>query len=468
MPSSLPKYSGLISEHQLSILDEFIVLHDGISKARVLGRLLEAWQDAGKPILGDRDTTLLDLALQFEQLDLDALVAQKVREYLDIHLDSLVNNLVENKLRPILNIDHRETPIDNNLVNNELATNDWEDDESLAEGNIADKGESKVVTDKDEREVLSLPARGKQLGDKEKEQSELVSNKDINQDKNLTEDNIHKDITQVNELGEQDISKDINQVDNVSDEDIGKVDQLKEKDKNKDNNQADNLTEDDINKDITPVDELGEQDINKDINQVNNLSDEDISKVDQLKEKDKDKDNNQDNNLTEDNINKGITPVDDVREEDSNKDNNQVKNLNCEDISSSEESHNLVNNKVSNKVSENDEAKQEVKDSSMSTITEENPASQLVITLDKSQVKNPPDVSHIPAKFLALPLGKVETKKLAEAFGFKSSSRVTDLGSGKNTTLPFPEFWDYMEVKPTTKTNKNGKEVNFYEWKKVK
>jgi len=30
MPSSLPKYSGLISEHQLSILDEFIALHDGI------------------------------------------------------------------------------------------------------------------------------------------------------------------------------------------------------------------------------------------------------------------------------------------------------------------------------------------------------------------------------------------------------------------------------------------------------
>lgn len=386
MPSSLPKYSGLISEHQLSILDEFIALHDGISKARVLGRLLEAWQDAGKPILGDRDTTLLDLALQFEQLDLDALMAQKVREYLDIHLDSLVNNLVENKLRPISNIDNRETPVDYNLVNNELATNDLEDDENLAEGNIADKGESKLLTDKDEGEVLSLPVLDKQLGDKQKEESEVV--------------------------------------------------------------------------------------INKDINQVDNVSEEDISKVEQSKEKDKNKDNTQDNNLTEDDINNGITPVDEVREEDSNKDNNQVKNLNCEDISSelesSEEGHNLVNNKVSNKVSENDEAKQEVKDSFMSTIPEENPASELVITLDKSQVNNQPDVSHIPADFLALSKGKVETKILADTLGLSSSARVTDLASGKKKTLPFPEFWDYLSVKKTPKTDKNGNKVNYYQWTKMK
>jgi len=104
----------------------------------------------------------------------------------------------------------------------------------------------------------------------------------------------------------------------------------------------------------------------------------------------------------------------------------------------------------------------------MSTITEENPASQFVITLDKSQVNNQADVSHIPAEFLALPLGKVETKKLAQALGFKSSSRVTDLGSGKNKTLPFPEFKDYLSVEITTKTQKDGKKVNSYQWTKIK
>ncbi|MBD2395457.1 hypothetical protein H6G11_14485, partial [Cyanobacterium aponinum FACHB-4101] len=180
MPSSLPKYSGLISEHQLSILDEFIALHEGISKARVLGRLLEAWHDAGKPILGDRDRTLRDRLLQFEQLDLDALVTQKVREYLDIHLDDLVNNLVENKLRPLSNIDNKKVGLNDNLVKNELVTNDGEDDESLAEGNIADDGELKVITD-DEEEVFSLPVQGEQLEDKQKKEYELVSNKDINE-----------------------------------------------------------------------------------------------------------------------------------------------------------------------------------------------------------------------------------------------------------------------------------------------
>lgn len=178
MPSSLPKYSGLISEHQLSILDEFITLHEGISKARVLGRLLEAWHDAGKPILGDRDATMRDRLLQFEQLDLDTLVAQKVQEFLDIHLDDLVNNLVENKLRPLSNIDNKKVGLNDNLVKNELVTNDGEDDESLAEGNIADDGELKVITD-DEEEVFSLPVQGEQLEDKQKKEYELVSNKDI-------------------------------------------------------------------------------------------------------------------------------------------------------------------------------------------------------------------------------------------------------------------------------------------------
>jgi hypothetical protein len=389
MPSSLPKYSGLISEYQLSILDEFIALHHGISKARVLGRLLEAWHDAGKPILGDRDATVRDLALQFEQLDLDALVAQKVQEYLDIHLDFLVNNLVENKLRPISNIDKGETGLDDNLVKNGLSTNDLEDDESLTEGNISDKGESKVVTDKDKdkKEVFSSMVQGEQLGDKQKEESEQVSNKNINQDNNLNK-----------------------------------------KDTNKDNNQVENLTEDDINKDSYQVNELGEEDISKDINQDENLREEDISK--------------------------------DIQ---------KVNNLDFEEISSMEEGHNLVNNKVSKKVINNCETKPQVKDSSMPTIAnKENTTSQLVITLDNSEVNNQDDESHIPADFLALPKGDVETKILAKTLGLSSSARVTELASRKKKTVPFPEFWEYLKVERIVKTNKNGREMNYYEWTKVK
>lgn len=368
MPSSLPKYSGLISEHQLSILSEFIVLHEGISKARVLGRLLEAWQDAGKPILGDRDATMQDLALQFERLDLDALVAQKVQEYLDIHLNSLVNYLVENKLRPISNIDKRAIVIDDNSVKNQLLTNHLEKDENLVQGNIADDdndGELKVVPDKDkdkdEKEVVSLPVQregeGEQrLGDKQKGESDPVSNKGIDQ--------------------------------------------------------------------------------------VNDLSKEDS--------------------------NEGIDRVDDLNEKDDNKDTNQVEKVSEEDISPTEQGHNLVSNKVRNKVIENDEGKQDVKDSSTPTITEENPASQLVNIHDNNKINNQADVSHIPADFLALPQGKVETKILAQTLGLSSSARVSELASGKKKTLPFPEFWDYLSVKKTTKTDKNGKQVNSYEWTKIK
>ncbi|BAQ66921.1 hypothetical protein GM3709_3686 (plasmid) [Geminocystis sp. NIES-3709] len=285
-----------------------------------------------------------DLALQFERLDLDALVAQKVQEYLDIHLNSLVNYLVENKLRPISNIDKRETAIDENLVKNGLLTNDLEEDESLAESNIADDGELKVVPDKDkdEKEVFSLPVQGAQrLGDKQKKESDQVSNKDIDQ-------------------------------------------------------------------------------------------------------------------------------VDDLNRKDSNKDTNQVEKVSEEDISPTEQGHNLVSNKVSNKVIENDEGKQDVKDSSTPTITEENPASQLVNIHAQNEVNNQADVSDIPADFLALPREKVETKILAQTLGFSSSARVSELASGKKKTLPFREFWDYLSVKKTTKTDKNGKQVNSYEWTKIK
>ncbi|MTF40317.1 hypothetical protein [Cyanobacterium aponinum] len=384
MPSSLPKYSGLISEHQLSILDEFIALHDGISKARVLGRLLEAWHDAGKPILGDRDRTLRDRLLQFEQLDLDALVAQKVQEYLDIHLDDLVNNVVENKLRPLSNIDNEKTIIDNNLVSNKLLSKDLQDDESLAESNIADDGELKVVTENEE-EVFSLSVQGEQLEDKQKKEYELVSNKDVNE--------------------------------------------------------VDSLNRKVSDKDVELVDHLNKKDINKDTNQVDDLNREDS--------------------------NKGIDLVDNLNKKDVSQDTNQVKKVSKENISPTKKGQNKVGNQVSNKVIENDEEKPKVKDSSMSIIKEENPASQLVISLDKSKVNNQADVSHIPADFLALPKGKVGTKMLAKALGFSSSARASELANGKKKP-PFKEFWDYMKLKTTTKTDKNGKQVNSYQWTKIR
>lgn len=102
----------------------------------------------------------------------------------------------------------------------------------------------------------------------------------------------------------------------------------------------------------------------------------------------------------------------------------------------------------------------------MSTITEENLTSQLVITLDRSKVNNQANVSHIPADFLALPKGKVRTKMLAKALGFSSSARASELANGKKKS-PFPEFWDYMKLKTTTKTDKNGKQVNSYQWTKI-
>jgi len=79
----------------------------------------------------------------------------------------------------------------------------------------------------------------------------------------------------------------------------------------------------------------------------------------------------------------------------------------------------------------------------------------------------PSDLTVIPQAFLALPKGKVETKILAQTLGLSSSARVSELASGKKKA-PFPEFWDYMEVKATTKTYKNGKQVNSYDWTKIR
>jgi hypothetical protein len=165
MPSSLPKYSGLISDRQLSILEEFISLHDGISKAKVLGRLLEAWEEAGKPVLGDRKA-------QLEQSDIDTFVAKKVRKYLDLNLESIVINLVNNKSILLSSRDSsdgvRSKDLDINLVHNQ-----GEDNDIVI---------SKVVESKDNSLVTNLVDNFEKKGkDKDIATSEVVHLKNTNQ-----------------------------------------------------------------------------------------------------------------------------------------------------------------------------------------------------------------------------------------------------------------------------------------------
>lgn len=80
----------------------------------------------------------------------------------------------------------------------------------------------------------------------------------------------------------------------------------------------------------------------------------------------------------------------------------------------------------------------------------------------------PLDLTVIPQPFLALPKGKVATNMLAKVLGITYSVRVTELANGKRKTLPFPEFWDYMKVETIVRINKNGEEVNRYQWIKIK
>ncbi|WP_069791057.1 hypothetical protein A5482_014850 (plasmid) [Cyanobacterium sp. IPPAS B-1200] len=377
MPSSLPKYSGLITEHQLSMLNEFISLHDGVSKARVLGRLLEAWHDAGKPILENRDGTLRDLALQFEQLDLDALVKQKVSHYLDTHLDSLVNNLVENKLRPLSHLDSKEDLIDSNLVNNKLLTNGKEDN-ITTDDDVGEQGALKVIPDismdEDQGEVISSLVQEDSL--EAKQESETVNNNSANSINTFT--------------------------DKANGQDNG----LAQTQTNKGNNKDTNLTNNLSNENTASRD----KDDTQDIDVVNTFADKDNTQgVDVV------------NTLTDDQDTSLIKTL-------SNKDDN--------------ESNNLVNTFRHKHIEANQ-------------------------NLINSEVINQTDVSHIPADFLALPKGKVQTKILAQALGLSSPARVTDLASGKRKA-PFPEFWDYMKVETTIKTTKNGKHTNFYEWFKVR
>ncbi len=109
MPSSLPKYSGLITEDQLKLLNQFTEKHEGLSKARALGALLQAWDEAGQPIL---DLTKLDIKSQ----TITEIVAREVGNYLEANLSDLVNNLVNIQITQM-----REEF--ESLVNNHLASN---------------------------------------------------------------------------------------------------------------------------------------------------------------------------------------------------------------------------------------------------------------------------------------------------------------------------------------------------------
>lgn len=429
MPSSLPKYSGLITEHQLSMLNEFISLHDGVSKARVLGRLLEAWHDAGKPILENRDGTLRDLALQFEQLDLDALVKQKVSQYLDTHLDSLVNNLVENKLRPLSHLDSKEDLIDSNLVNNKLLTNS-EEYNITTDDNVGEQEALKVIPDismdEDKGEVISSLAQEDSL--ETKQESETVNNNSANSVNTFTE--------------------------GPNDQDNGLAQTLTDKGNNKDTNLTDNLN----NENTTSRD----KDNSQDVDVVNTLTDKADNQNNDLAQTQTNKDNNIDANLT-DNFSNEKTP---------SKDKDDTQNIDL--VNTFTDKDNTLDIDVVNTLTDDQDTRL------IKTLNnkDDNKSDNLVNTsrdkdieanqnLINSEVINQTDVSHIPADFLALPKGKVQTKILAQALGLSSPARVTDLASGKRKA-PFPEFWDYMKVETTIKTTKNGRQSNFYEWFKVR
>ena len=50
MPSDKPKYSGLLDNNQLEILEKFCQLHN-VSKSQAIGILLEQWNNSGQPQL---------------------------------------------------------------------------------------------------------------------------------------------------------------------------------------------------------------------------------------------------------------------------------------------------------------------------------------------------------------------------------------------------------------------------------
>jgi len=226
MPSNLPKYSGLITEEQLQLLHQFVEKHEGLSKARALGALLQAWDEAGQPIL---DLSKLDIKSQ----TIAEIVAREVNNYLSAHLSELVNNLVKNHLtqtgKEIESLAHNLNPLESTLVNN-LNKNLTEQDNNL-------------VNDLDTNLERNLDNNLVHNSDKNlKEDNNIVSTSDNN-----LESNSQTSVNSPNHhLGEDGflVSTLNNNLDNNLDKDQGLVDNL-DGNLNKDqimvNNHNDNL-----------------------------------------------------------------------------------------------------------------------------------------------------------------------------------------------------------------------------------
>lgn len=81
------------------------------------------------------------------------------------------------------------------------------------------------------------------------------------------------------------------------------------------------------------------------------------------------------------------------------------------------------------------------------------------------EISLPLKSNNIPQAFLDLPQGTVSTKDLANSLNL-ASARISEIAAGKKKTLPFDEFWDYLEVEKDINILDNGKQRILYKWRK--
>lgn len=98
MASKLAKYSGLLEPHQENILNRFIQDHN-ISKAKVIGLLLENWEKENYPKYQDSDRPV-----KFSELNelVNSLLDERLKSF-NINNPNLVNNLVSSKENEVSN-----------------------------------------------------------------------------------------------------------------------------------------------------------------------------------------------------------------------------------------------------------------------------------------------------------------------------------------------------------------------------
>ena len=87
MPSDKPKYSGLLEENQVEILNQFCQLH-GVSKSQAIGIFLDQWNESGQPEL-----TINGMA--FDDHQVTYLVTDLVHNLLDD--PAIINRLANNQ-----------------------------------------------------------------------------------------------------------------------------------------------------------------------------------------------------------------------------------------------------------------------------------------------------------------------------------------------------------------------------------